>query len=865
MPKKTKAAIVKVKAPAVKVAKRADNFSYQQLAALSQAFDYFQNVPARMGYQTPSLAEGTSYVMDRLSYNYWLLLTLYRNHWLARRVIDTPARDMTKHWARIESQINPEKIQQVDRVVKRTNVPLNVRRALEWAALYGGAACLMVIKGHERFLDEPLDLDDVGPDSFKGLIPFDRWIGISPIGEVSSNLDSAAGYGMPEYYSVTAEETAQSFRIHASRLLRFYGPQVPTPELQAQQYWGISKLEILFEELKKRDNASWAMLQLLFRAQILARRDPDLAGILSGVGKSQQALKEWAIRMQSQNELLSNQSMLVLGKDGEFWSTNYSFAGMAQLYAQFQMDMAGAADMPVTKLFGRTITGLGQSNDMDERNYEEKIAMDQAASLEPPFASQLYPVLFRSTVDEVPDDFDLKFPSVRVLTEEEKGDLATKQSAPVIAAYNSGAFGHKTFLKELRQIGDTTGVFTNITDEMIAKASDEVTMFGEEGPGGLGGEGGGGQGGSPGSHARPNPTRELKQEAGGAEDAEFRESEHPRDDEGKFSDKGSGSSKQWKAGGLGPRSNVLYHGTSSPPFSRFKSGLAYFTNDPKEAHAYAVNPIIGGGRGQGKSRVHTVKASNIEKAKNINAEIEHALAAGEDPDEVIAAEAEKAKAEGYRYVGFFHPGSHKEEIPVTVSMYPDEDIRLFKSLYPMSRLESSDARPLASHRTWHGLDVSIENEVGSVRSGVDAGGKPWAVTLKHDYGYLRGTKGVDGDHVDVFMGPDEKAELVYVVHTRKPPDFRAYDEDKCMLNFSTADDARAAFLANFDRPEHFGEMEVFPVGDFIDRVLLTKHNPGMLTHFADKIMDALRGLGDLIRGKQARDSMDPFAHHEGGQ
>ena len=556
--------------PGLKTSRKGDDFSYRQLAMLSQAMDYFQNRPARMGVGTPSLAEGTDYVMERLSYNYWLLLTLYRNHWLARRVIDTPARDMTKHWARIESQINPEQIQKVDRIVKRTNVPAGVRRALEWAFLYGGAGCLMVIKGHERFLDSPLDIEEVGPESFRGLIPFDRWIGISPVEGVSENMDDPIGFGLPEFYQVRGAEATESFKIHASRILRFYGPQVPTPELEAQQYWGISKLEILFEELRKRDNASWAMLQLLFRAQILARRDPDLAGILSGVGKSQQALKEWAMRMQTQNELLSNQSMLVLGKDGEFWSTNYSFAGMAQLYAQFQMDMAGAADMPVTKLFGRTITGLGQSNDMDERNYEEKVAMDQSTSLDPCFSTQLYPVLFRSTVGEVPDDFDLKFPSVRVLTEEEKGDLATKTSAPVIAAYNSGAFGQKTLLKELRTIGDTTGIFTNITDEMISKASDDIKMFGEEGPGG-GGEPGG-QGGSPGSHAKPNPTRELKQESAGAEDARS-----------------------------------------------------------------------------------------------------------------------------------FH-----------------------------KRLK------------WHGLDVSIENEKGSVRSGVDAAGTPWAVTLKHDYGYLRGTPGSMG-------------------------------------------------------------------------------------------------------------------------
>jgi hypothetical protein len=90
---------------------------------------------------------------------------------------------------------------------------------------------------------------------------------------------------------------------------------------------------------------------------------------------------------------------------------------------------------------------------------------------------------------EVPDDLDFKFPSVRVLTEEEKADMAEKGSAPVLAAYNAGVTGKKTTLKELRQLSDTSEIFSNITDEAIDQASDEQE-FGNELEGLLGTGGG---------------------------------------------------------------------------------------------------------------------------------------------------------------------------------------------------------------------------------------------------------------------------------------------------------------------------------------------------------------------------------------
>ena len=149
--------------------------------------DYFTNLVARTGYYAPSLAEGSSYEMVRLSNNYWLMLTLYRNHWLARRIVDLPAIDMTRAWPTLITDQTPDNINKFDRTIRKTRTQRTIKQCLKWARLYGGSGALICIKGHEEYLEEPLDLDDVTPGSYLGLIPFDRWVGVYPIGQISGN------------------------------------------------------------------------------------------------------------------------------------------------------------------------------------------------------------------------------------------------------------------------------------------------------------------------------------------------------------------------------------------------------------------------------------------------------------------------------------------------------------------------------------------------------------------------------------------------------------------------------------------------------------------------------------------------------
>ena len=95
-----------------------------------------------------------------------------------------------------------------------------------------------------------------------------------------------------------------------------------------------------------------------------------------------------------------------------------------------------------------------------------------------------------------------------------------------------------------------------------------------------------------------------------------------------------------------------------------------------------------------------------------------------------------------------------------------------------------------------GYDITIEQPKGSVRRGTDANGKQWEQTMNNTYGYIRGTEGVDGDHIDIFLSDNPTEGNVYVVDQVNPDG--SFDEHKVMYGFNSAEEARNAYLSNYE-------------------------------------------------------------------
>jgi hypothetical protein len=98
-----------------------------------------------------------------------------------------------------------------------------------------------------------------------------------------------------------------------------------------------------------------------------------------------------------------------------------------------------------------------------------------------------------------------------------------------------------------------------------------------------------------------------------------------------------------------------------------------------------------------------------------------------------------------------------------------------------------------------GIKIGIENPQGSYRKGIDGDGKKWSNKINHHYGDVTGSKGADGDALDVFVNPNTESSTNAYIVDQVEPKTGAFDEHKIMLGFDSKDDAEKAYLSNYDK------------------------------------------------------------------
>lgn len=441
--------------------------------------DAFQNQMARLGFGQPNLANGAEYPITRLSQNYNLFTSLYRSSWIARKIVDVFPSDMLKNWIKITSNIEPSQIKKIESTVRKTGTKRKLKEGLKWARLYGGAAGLILIDGQDD-LSEPLDYDLIMPGSYKGLLVFDRWNGIYPDIELEDDINDTE-FGLPKYYNISLSSKSTGLsnmidslkdvaKVHHSRIIRFEGRDLPEWERQGETYWGESELEIVLEELKKRDNTSFNIASLTFLANIRVLKMADL-GQLLGAG-SQQAKENLYSVIEAQNHLMSNMGIYVMDKDDDFSTEQYSFSGLSDIYESFMLDIAGACEMPVTKLFGRNPAGFNATGESDLTQYCDTVEEKQETYLMP-IIDKLLPIICMSCLGSVPEDLDWEFNPFMSVSNKDLADLAQQMASPIFDAFSNGLINKSTALKELKQQADKTGMWSNITDELITQAEEE--------------------------------------------------------------------------------------------------------------------------------------------------------------------------------------------------------------------------------------------------------------------------------------------------------------------------------------------------------------------------------------------------------
>ena len=423
--------------------------------------DAFSNPLFRLGYGSQSPLEATEYPLTRMTDNYALLNSLYRDNWVVQNVVGIIPDDMTKKWFAPAGAVGPEHLKELERVQRVTALRERVNEGLRWGRLYGGAAGLIMIRGQEGMLGQPLELESIYPGTFQGLYILDRWQGVVP----GMELVFEGGEPVPAYYSITDARGNTVAKVHHSRLVRFTGRDLPFLERVAELYWGESEVEALYNDVVKHDNVAANMAALTFRANVDTMEVQNLDQLFSVTSGEQQ--RRFGNVMQAQSVMKSNFGMQLVNRGDQIKNTQYTFTGLQEVYDSMCLDLSGASRIPVTKLFGRSPAGMNATGESDLRNYYDYVDTLREAKLRP-ILEKLLPVLAMSAWGAVPDGLDITFPPLWTPTAAEVAEIALKKAQAIRDTFQAGLFRADTAQRELKKLADETGMFDSISEEEIA-------------------------------------------------------------------------------------------------------------------------------------------------------------------------------------------------------------------------------------------------------------------------------------------------------------------------------------------------------------------------------------------------------------
>lgn len=464
--------------------------------------DSFVNFAHKLGMGADNALTSSRYGFNPISRDRLLLEWIHRGSWLGGIAVDTVADDMTRAGIEYVTEIPPEQSEVLDRTMTSLNTWFTINDVIRWGRLYGGAIGVVMIDGQD--FRTPLRLDTVGQGQYKGLMVLDRWMVEPSLEDLVTDL--GPHLGLPKYYRVTqAAPALRGVAVHHSRVaIRHVGIDLPYQQSLTENMWGISVIERMYDRMIAFDSASTGAAQLVHKSYIRTMSVDGLRDVISAGGKPLDGMTAY-VDMMRRFQGIEGITMIDI-KDKFEAQSHTSFSGLSDALTQFGQQLSGALQIPLVRLFGQSPGGLGSNGESEMRQYYDHIKQQQMKTLHQG-VTMMYKLGARSAGIPLPPNFSVGFKSLWELSDNDKVNLAKTVVEAVSSAHEQGMVSQKVALQELRQASRVSGVFTNITKEMIDQADDTLQP-----PGGqdllgslIGGGGGDAGGGAPPSQAGDLP------------------------------------------------------------------------------------------------------------------------------------------------------------------------------------------------------------------------------------------------------------------------------------------------------------------------------------------------------------------------
>lgn len=371
----------------------------------------------------------------------------YRTDWLARKIIDIPVADMTR--GGIDLQLEADEITRFDKAAKRLGLFPKIKQALTLGRL-GGGVMVLGLPGNPSAPAKPAPLSYIHVMSAQKAIagPINR--------DVTSDL-----YGQPEYYTISS--TKGAVNIHPSRVIPFKG--VPISDLyengdERQSFWGDSALQACDDAIKNATLAQNEIASMIAEAKVDLFRIANLHDYLAQPDGDSVVTK----RFQSVANGKSIHRAVILDKEDEWQQRQISFAGMPDVIKSYLSFVAGASNIPATRLLGKSADGMNATGEGDLQDYWQFIQGLQSDYLDPALSMLLPCIAAEIGTGEIA----YTYPPLQVASETELADIAKKKAETSKIYHDMAVLPEAEFAQaianQLVEDGTYPGLDTSLAD-----------------------------------------------------------------------------------------------------------------------------------------------------------------------------------------------------------------------------------------------------------------------------------------------------------------------------------------------------------------------------------------------------------------
>jgi hypothetical protein len=452
------------------------------------------------------------------------LNALYCSDGLGRRIIDVLTGDLTRKWFEVTGDTDGT----MNKEMKRFR--LRIIEAVKWGLLHGGSVGVIGIEDG-GYYDEPVDENNI--QKVTHLHVFDRWRTVWTTADLYSDPANPK-YATPEFYTIfpinpattaagpafgrpnTVTTTTQfgrkpirsggpsdagynsltqlvlggnvpavgAFRVHESRVIRFDGTLVPLKERIRNRYWNHSYLQFCFERLRGLGGAFADVEHIISEFIVGELTMNNLINMISG-NDDQKVLR----RLQQLDMTRAVHNTVLTDTGEKYEKKSSTVTGLNDLVGTLLTGLCICSGIPEIKLLGKTVTGLGSTGNTNLRSYYDDVAAMQLSIIEEPCTKLCRYIMLAKQGPfkgvEI-DNWELDFPDLLEMSEQEEADLRLKVAQSDVAYINAGVLAPREEVAESRFGGDSYSTETILDKGIDKELSTEalIQQAGQEGGGG---------------------------------------------------------------------------------------------------------------------------------------------------------------------------------------------------------------------------------------------------------------------------------------------------------------------------------------------------------------------------------------------